>query len=153
MKANLLLVAVISVVVGSAIFLIVSSTNPEELIVGEWQEVSWEYEKPIAPILGDSSKAIADDLKNRLAQDMIIHMAESWKFSPDGSVKLIGQGKDTVVVNWKFKGRGHILKLHYEDGLEEYYNVVELNRDELILHFHVEMQAKGIAKITFKRLG
>lgn len=151
MKINLILLTMFLMISGSAFYLIGSSSNPEDVILGNWQEVAWEYEKPIAPIESDSGKAITDDIKGRLAQDMVIHKAERWEFMPDGRVRLIDSNDDTVVVNWKFKGRGHILKLHYDDGVDEFYNVVELNRDELILHFYVEMQAKGIAKITFRR--
>lgn len=153
MRPNLLLLAVILMVVGSAYYLIQSSTNPEELIVGHWEEVKWEYEKPI---IGDSGysedKAITESIRRELAQDMVIHKAETWHFYPNGLLVLDGDDKFPTILDWKLKGRGHILKLHYENEVEEFYNIIELDREELILNFYVEMQAKGIAKITFKRI-
>jgi hypothetical protein len=152
MRPNLLLLAVIAMVVGSAYYLIESSTNPEEVIIGHWEEVSWEYEKPIISDNGYSEdKAIADNIRKELVQDMVIHKAETWHFYPNGILILEGEDKFPTFLDWKMKGRGHILKLHYEDEIKEYYNIIELNREELILHFHVEMQAKGIARITFRR--
>jgi hypothetical protein len=134
--------------------LFTSAASPDQLLVGTWEEVAWEYERVDKAQGTDalSGKAISENVKQLIAQDLIVHRAEKWHFSPDGKVSFMAEGAPAKQLNWRLKGRGHILLLHYDDAVEESYKLVELSQDSMALHFYTEMQARGIAKITFKRV-
>ncbi|GAB3164085.1 lipocalin-like domain-containing protein [Telluribacter humicola] len=144
--------------VSGFLLLVSSAASPDQLLAGTWEEVAWEYEKVDKSRGADtlSSKVISEDVKQMIAQDLIVHRAEKWHFWPNGTLSLIAEGDINDAprkrLNWRLKGRGHILLLHYNDETEESYNIVKLTQDELTLHFYTEMQARGIAKITFKRV-
>ncbi|WP_247233157.1 hypothetical protein [Telluribacter sp. SYSU D00476] len=137
------------------LLLVTSASSPNQMLAGTWEEVAWEYEKVDRSRDGDSlsSKVISEDVKHLIAQDLIVHRAEKWQFWPDGTLSLMAEGNKPIKrLNWRLKGRGHILLLHYNNEIEESYNIVKLTQDELTLHFYTEMQARGIAKITFKKV-
>jgi hypothetical protein len=140
--------------IGIIIFIVLFSYSktPEKSIMGEWQEVEWKYEK--VNKIGDSvilNSTNTDNLKNLLGKNLIIHEAENWFFSDDGKL-ILKEGENSKTVNWRIKGRGHILKIKYENfDVIEYYNISRLTEDELILNFDSDIQARGIAKLTFKR--
>lgn len=128
--------------------------NPEHLIVGTWNERSWQYEKVNAP--GDLKKlrgqdTIAQSVRDQLGRHLVIHSAETWQFKGDGSLLL--HGADTTKrVKWKLKGRGHILELEYADKVIEHYNLTELTASRMALNFDSDIQVKGIAKLTFDNI-
>jgi hypothetical protein len=99
-----------------------------------------------------SGKMISDHVRQLIAQDLIVHRAEKWRFLPNGTIVLTADGHPPRSLNWRLKGRGHVLVLNYDKSTNESYNVAELSEDRLALHFYTEMQARGIAKITFKRI-
>lgn len=127
--------------------------SPDKKIIGKWREVSWEYEKvnreDNAPL---PDKRIHEHVRNELAQDLIIHRAETWEFLPDGTLLLHKGDGSTVRLDWKLKGRGHILKLDYANRKTEYYDLNELSQDGMTLYFDVEIQAKGIVRMTFEKI-
>lgn len=127
--------------------------HPEHLIVGTWNERSWQYEKVNAP--SDLKKihrdTIAQSVKDQLGRHLVIHSAETWQFKQDGSLLL--HGADTTKrVKWKLKGRGHILELEYADKVIEHYNLTELTPSRMALNFDSDIQVKGIAKLTFDNI-
>ncbi len=138
------------------LFLVLMSnaSSPDQQILGTWQEVSWEYEKvdregyePLQP-----GAAITDTMRGLIARDRIIHKAETWQFRPDGTLFLSGKPEQGRAAQWALKGRGHVLFMHYNQRNEESYDITKLTQDELILNFHTDMQVRGIAKITFKKI-
>jgi hypothetical protein len=105
------------------------SQNPEKLLIGKWREVSWDYERK-------------DD------KTLLIHNAERWEFLPDGTLFLWGKnGK--LEARWRLGGRGNVLRLEHARNIVEHYNVTHLSADILILNFETNIQAKGVAKLTF----
>lgn len=140
--------------VGLIVLLTAGATSPDSLLVGTWQETSWEYEKTDLARPADSltGKEISEGVKRMIAQDMIVHRSEKWQFGPDGSLRLLEGTAPVRRLNWKMKGRGHVLLLRYNDRLEESYTVARLTENQLVLHFYTEMQARGIARITFTRI-
>ncbi|MBX2915005.1 MAG: hypothetical protein KF856_07015 [Cyclobacteriaceae bacterium] len=128
--------------------------NPEELILGNWTEKAWQYEKVSNPNelhRKHSVDTMAQSVKDQLGKHLIIHSAETWHFNSHG--KLLLRGADTVkMVNWKVKGRGHILELEYANQVIEHYNITELTSTRLVLNFDSDIQVKGIAKLTFDNL-
>jgi hypothetical protein len=153
MKIKIIYLVCLSAAVGLILLLTSSVPSPDTLLTGTWQEESWEYEKVDQASGSDSlsGKQIAESVKRLIAQDLIVHRAEKWQFKPDGTLRLFTERAPGRRLNWKMKGRGHILVLHYNDRMEESYTVAELTENHMVLHFYTEMQARGIAKITFTR--
>ena len=126
--------------------------SPDKKIVGKWREVSWEYEKVNRENAQLPDKRIHDHVRNELAQDLIIHRAETWEFLPNGTLLLHKGDGSKVRLDWKLKGRGHILKLNYANKKTEYYDLSELSREGMTLYFDIEIQAKGIVRMTFEKI-
>ncbi len=126
--------------------------SPEEYIIGEWKELKWEYEK-VDKAQNDSAnyKHISDDVKDLIGQNLIIHKAETWVFLPGRKVKLIGEDT-TKTVQWRITGRGHILQFKHENGELENYALSQLNENEMVLNFEADIEARGIAKLTFRKI-
>ncbi|UPQ77877.1 hypothetical protein M0M57_09560 [Flavobacterium azooxidireducens] len=141
---------VVFLVIVATIFTLMSfSQSPEKKIVGQWNEKSWEYER-VNKVGDTNSKEITDDVKKIIGQHLLIHEAETWQFLPNGKL-LLKAGSTERLVDWKIKGRGHILQLKYDDNVVENYNLTELDNNTMILNFDSEIQARGIAKLTFEK--
>jgi len=141
---------VVFLVIVATIFTLMSfSQSPEKKIVGQWNEKSWEYER-VNKVGDTNSKEITDDIKKIIGQHLLIHEAETWQFLPNGKL-LLKSGSTERLVDWKIKGRGHILQLKYDDNVVENYNLTELDNNTMILNFDSEIQARGIAKLTFEK--
>jgi hypothetical protein len=141
--------AVFLVIVATIFTLMSFSQSPEKKIVGQWNEKSWEYER-VNKVGDTNSKEITDDIKKIIGQHLLIHEAETWQFLPNGKL-LLKSGSTERLVDWKIKGRGHILQLKYDDNVVENYNLTELDNNTMILNFDSEIQARGIAKLTFEK--
>jgi hypothetical protein len=139
----------IAVVLGFVI-LIKNAPNPEKIIIGEWQETIWEYEKTNENGESYSLDKLAASVKDLSGQNLIIHKAEEWEFSPNRRLKLTSEDGEKIV-SWRIKGRGHILQLKYDGSETEQYNLTELTRDRMVLNFDSDIQARGIAKLTFEK--
>ena len=127
--------------------------HPARNIEGVWEEVEWVYER--VDRAGSSlveKDALRTRLKNEISEDLIIHKSETWKFNRDNTLTLMKKDKNPVTLEWRLKGRGHILKLKHESGALEFYQIRELDRDEMILHFENDIHARGIVKIVFKKV-
>lgn len=125
--------------------------SPEQTIIGEWKELAWEYER--VDKVGDTvtEKVISDEVKQHIGQHLVIHEAETWEFMPNGQLKLITADEEKIV-KWRIKGRGHILQIKYVDeNVVENYNLTELDDNTMVLNFDSDLQARGIAKLTFQR--
>jgi len=122
-----------------------NNSSPNEELLGKWEEVSWHYEK--AP--QRTGKEISSDQLTEITKNLIIHEAEIWEFKPNGNAILYN--KDSAEkLTWTLKGRGHILKLNHKNS-SEYYQLYHVSEDKLVVHFHTELQAKGIVKMTFQK--
>lgn len=136
-----------------AFALISGSKSPEKTIIGKWQEVSWHYEKvnesDSSSIM--SEKLISEYVKRQLGQDLIIHEAETWEFTKDRTLKLSSELHQLKTVDWRMKGRGHILELEYPDHAIEHYDL-SVQGNEMTLQFDIDMQVRGIVKLTFRRI-
>ena len=131
-----------------------NASSPDQQIVGTWEEVSWEYEKADKNQYDSvmTGEIIADTLQRLIVRDRIIHQAETWQFLPDGNLLLTSLEGTDKAAQWTLKGRGHVLFMQYNRDREESYDIAKITSDELVLHFHTDMQVRGIAKITFKKI-
>jgi hypothetical protein len=129
------------------------SLRMESKLVGNWEEKVWRYEK--ANKKGNyllSKKAIDDEVVDLISKDLLIHKTEYWLFHPSGYLKLKKKGGEAMVVKWRLKGRGNLLKLKYNNKLTEYYQVIELKANHLVLFFENDVHTRGIVKIEFNRI-
>lgn len=125
--------------------------NPETLLMGEWQETEWQYESRCV----EKKKVINNGVSKRgshslLGQDLIIHKAETWNFKPNGQLLIQLENRE-LVGSWCLKGRGNVLEIKYEDQFIEHYQINRIKEDSLVLHFDSDMQAKGIAQLSFSK--
>jgi hypothetical protein len=128
-----------------------SNYNPERLVLGEWDELVWAYDKVNS---NDSNvakyKTITDEVKNNIGENLIIHESEHWHFLPNGVLLL--KGKNSVKkAHWIIKGRGHILQIKHEDKGIENYNIVHISDHQLVLNFEWDIEIRGIAQLSFNR--
>lgn len=123
------------------------TSSPELLIVGQWNETQWQYEK----VGFQENINHVNELKQAARKDLMIHEAETWRFLPNGTLQLCGKDS-TKCVKWLIKGRGHILQLKHEDGnWSENYNIDVLDSNTLVVNFETDIEAKGLAKLTFNK--
>jgi hypothetical protein len=133
-------------------FLLYREESPAQRITGKWKEISWVYEKVNHTENGLPDKEITDELRSEMARGLIIHEAETWEFRPDGTLLLHKRSGKPIKLNWNLKGRGHVLTLHYRNDKTEYYDLSDLSADEMTLYIDVEIQAKGIVRMTFEKI-
>lgn len=126
------------------------SSYPEAAIVGEWKEVSWVYDRNN---LDEKVKQeIGSDERHDIANHLVIHEFENWTFRRNYTIKLHERNGKEHQANWRLKDRGRILMLVNNDGTNEVYSVESLKRNELILHFDTDVHARGIVKITLRKV-
>lgn len=127
---------------GIEVFLFGKSEDPEKLLLGKWREVAWQYE----------SSEVSDDVSERVGKTLVIHKAEYWEFLPNRTLVVSGkEGKGTA--QWRLAGRANVLQLQHGRAVAEHYSVGELTHDTLVLNFETDIQAKGVAKLVFRRAG
>jgi len=136
--------------VGSLV-LISATPAPERHILGKWEQTSWAYEKLDLPE-GQEVDLFVESVKRTIGRGLIIHQAESWEFLPNNRLRL-QVGEENQEATWRIKGRGHLLQIVHENGVEEHYTVDKLDDDTLKLYFETDIQARGIAKLIFTRNG
>lgn len=124
--------------------------NPENLLATQWVESSWEFEKS-DEILPNSRRFEGVRVQAFEGRSFLRHEAEYWRFNQDRSFRIRQKNGREYVGEWRMRGRGHILALRYDNGQEETFEVKELNADELVLHVHLGMEVRGIARLQFVR--
>lgn len=128
--------------------------HPEKMIKGTWKEVAWRYDKH-DNIKGRSKEhkiILNDELKESIAQGLHIRQAETWVFDEKAKLTLLKSEETPVKLNWRMKGRGHILALNYNNTNKEYYQIQKLTKDEMVLYFENDAHARGIIQIVFKKI-
>ncbi|MCH7414225.1 hypothetical protein MM213_12055 [Belliella sp. R4-6] len=139
-----------------ALFIMVTQfgNQPTDDIIGVWKEVSWDYEK--VDFLNQSDSLTIDEVmeqtKVQLGESFVIHKAEVWEFIDNSTLKVDFEDGNEEIVDWKLKSKGDILKLTHENNVYEYYTIKELNKDRMVLHFHIDLNARGIVKLTFEKV-
>lgn len=151
MKLWAIYITIFLVLLVSFTIMISSNPHPEDVISGEWEEISWEYEKVNKPDKATIRDYSSAEIKKMIGQDLVIHEAEKWSFMANGKLKLEGKN-NTKTVEWRIKGRGHVLQIKYDNGIVENYNITFLKNNTLVLNFDLEVKAKGIAQLTFNRI-
>ena len=133
----------------AAIFFLVyitkSPVNPENALLGEWKELSWNYEK-----LGNTQKLLGMLFTNK-AENIRVHTAESWIFKPNGVLVLSKDGEETIA-RWSIKGRGNILEIK-DDEIVERYDITTFDKNKIELNYLSDIQIKGaFGKLIFEKI-
>ncbi len=140
----------VSIILSSA-FIVSESSSPEDLIIGKWEEVSWEYER-INNHYGTFDSEFDEHQQSEIRQNLLVHEAEIWHFEKGGKLSLTNTDQTKRHVQWTAKGRGHILELNYEDAFLEDYHIQDITKDSMVIHFNFDLQVRGIVKLTFAKL-
>ncbi len=152
MKFNLLYPTSFSLVLGVYFTLLSFQESPEIQLLGEWKEVSWEYEK-LDSLISDESfdYMLTDHIKSQISKNLIIHEAEIWNFVDEHTLEMKSSNTQNSL-NWTLKGRGNVLQINGSGGVIEHYIIQEISPNRMVLHFNSDMQVRGIVKMTFERL-
>lgn len=123
--------------------------HPDTLILGSWKEDFWQYVKANEKNKNDSlsTNFINEVVKEKISKHLVIHNSEEWIFKKNSTLIIRKKGHENVIAKWFLKGRGHILKIIYEDKIVELYKIKEIKKDKLILHFENDIHVRGIVKI------
>lgn len=156
MKRDLLPVISILALTGlvsAAVGVLLTGTRPEAQLLGQWEEVSWTYEKvDPAPLDVSTGVLIGQELRNEITKGLVIHESETWRFEPGAALVLQKNGERDDTLQWKLKGYGRMLELVYGDKHHEVYKVREVKNDEMVLQFNNDMIARGVVRIVLKRV-
>ncbi|SUJ01519.1 Uncharacterised protein [Sphingobacterium spiritivorum] len=125
------------------------SRSPEKLIQGEWEEVGWYFEKSdYNNKTSSQSGYINEQMKLEIFDQVVPYHMNVWHFAENGSIL---SEQDTDSLQWYIKGRGHILELRKDGRKIESFQIQNLTRDKMELHFNLDLQVKGVVKIVLKR--
>lgn len=156
MKRDFLPLLIIGSIVGlfvMALSVVLGNSHPERRLLGQWQEVSWTYEKvDPTPLEVATGASLGEELRKEITKGLVIHESETWRFAPGSELVLHKNGTRNDTLQWKLKGHGHMLQLVFGDAHEEVYQVRELKEDEMVLQFNNDMIARGVVRIVFKRV-
>lgn len=136
-------------------FIRINMKSPEDLIVGDWSESSWKYERVATPqqkkdVACTDSFSVA--LKEHLGKDLLLHENETWTFRPNGELHISSPVKTTRVLYWRLKGKGDMLVIKDKNKVPlEHYKVTYIDKGTLSLNFELDIQVKGLASMTFKK--
>jgi len=128
--------------------------NPETHLVGRWTEVDWRYEKLDVP--GGTASRWLNGVVSPLrgADRLVRHESEWWEFQPGGRLLVHRMDGTLERASWRLKGRGHVLRLRTDQSqTSELYDVKALSSRELVLHYDIGMEVRGIAHLRFRRVG
>lgn len=152
MKRKLVISACVTVLTLSSFgyYVFSHSAYPEAAIAGEWEEVSWVYDRN--NIDEKVKQEISTNERIDIADHLVIHEFENWTFRKDYRIKLHERNGKEHWAEWRLKDRGRILTLLNKNGTTEVYSVECLKKNELVLHFDTDVHARGIVKITLKKI-
>lgn len=143
---GLILVLLFFIAMGTIVF--THSSYPERAILGEWKEVSWVYQLSN----NKKTKAISTEERFSMLNHLVVHEYENWTFTTNYQLKLHQKDGNEHYSKWRLKGRGHILTIENKAKLTETYSIEALNKNQLLLHFQTDNQARGIVKITLQKV-
>ena len=132
-----------------AVVLAACAPSPEALLVGHWREADWRYET----LAAFEPSSLAPPSEATSAPGLSRHEAEQWEFRRDGTLIVSRPGREPRRTRWHLKGRGHLLRLRgTAPSSDEVYEIEELSRGRLVLHYEIGMEVRGVARLRFENL-
>lgn len=153
MRIKYIFFALLIGVVGYS-FVRINLKSPEDLLVGNWTEDSWKYERvgSINELDTYCNDSLSNNMKEHLGKDLLLHTNETWDFLPNGELHVHVPGEEKHILYWRLKGKGDMLVIKDENKNPlEHYKVTHLSKDSLLLGFELDIQMKGLASMTFKK--
>lgn len=142
---------ILFLLVTTATVVVVRGKGVERDLIGSWQKESLDFER--VNVEGHEIRSmILQAQDNEVSHKLIVDKIDMWKFSSD-NLKIINNTKEeNNHLTWKLKGRGHILEItDTKTNNVESYQIQELSNDRLVVFANIDLQVRGIVKITFKR--
>ncbi|MFD2743898.1 MULTISPECIES: hypothetical protein [Sphingobacterium] len=146
-KLNYLLVGMLLI---ASLLVVIHVASPEKMIVGEWKEAGWYFEKPDYRLKERNfAQVLEQNVRIEILDKLEILHVNRWIFKEDGTLEV----DDTSVANmtWSIKGRGHILEISRNGTPIESFQIQTLDNDQMELHLNLDIQIKGVIKILLKR--
>lgn len=147
MKIRIALIIFFTSISVIALALIGKKYNPENEFVGSWEEIDWnikEAERSVVTNLGLVQPSTEED-----GDSIRFHTAKSWKFRPGGVLILQDQHEEREL-EWRLKGRGHILEI--TDGVvTEFYDINLLSNEQIELNYIAPSFVKDYARLVIRR--
>jgi len=128
---------------------LIDQKSPEQLIEGEWKEVSWKYE--LAQNTHESGSELSAHQIREISGDLKIHKAEIWKFSKNQLSLYDQHGQLLTTLTYYLKGRGNILELKSDGISGEKYEIRQLDNETLELFLSFDLQIRALVRLTFKK--
>lgn len=128
--------------------------SPEDILVGNWSESSWKYERVASPEhkKGACEDSLSSSLKEYLGKSLFLHENETWSFLQNGELHISSPDQTPKILHWRLKGKGDMLVIKDENmNPMEHYKITHINKDSLSLSFELDIQVKGLASMTFKK--
>jgi len=137
--------------VTTAAVVVVKGRGAERNLIGVWEKEGLDFER--VNFEGHEIKSIIlQAQENEISHDLIVDRINMWEFSRDNLKVINNTKKENNNLTWKLKGRGHILEItDNKTKSVESYQIQELSDDKLVVFANIDLQVRGIVKITFKK--
>lgn len=149
MRTSIIYLLAFGLMAGLCLALVTMATPPDRLILGGWEQTGWAYEK-VDKAPDTEETQLLDEVTRSVGKGLVLHRAETWEFMPGNTLRLIN-GDAVEEVRWNLKGRGHLLHITHANGSVEHFILERIDQDSMRLQFETEIQARGIARLEFKR--
>ena len=149
MKAPVFLIIFLCCI-GAYSFIRLQIPSPENFLVGAWNERTWNYER--RPSLNKEDSKVTLPTHVQLNKGLLLHEHEKWEFLEDGTLQIVDEMENVHPYKWYLKGKGDVLLIKdQENQVLEHYKITHLDKDSMVLNFELDIQVKGLARLTFKR--
>lgn len=140
--------------IGTYSFIRLQLPSPESFLLGEWNEREWNYERfSNTEFLQqhDSNNVVLTHVPST-EKGLLFHEHERWEFNKDGLLQIVDNQEQVHAYKWCLKGKGDVLLIkNHNDEVLEHYKITHLDKDSMVLNFELDIQVKGLARLTFKR--
>ncbi|WP_313386412.1 hypothetical protein [Chishuiella sp.] len=135
-----------------ALTIVINGRRTEDNILGSWHKESLEFER--VNYEDHQIKSYISQIQDKeIGHELMIDNVDNLVFEKDSQLKIKNnekQQKDKL--SWKLKGRGNIIEIKdLTTNNKESYQVQELSKDKLVVYINLDLQVRGIVKITFTK--
>lgn len=124
--------------------------HPDKVILGSWDDHYWNFVKIQNLNKLDTLKDIRIDenTKQTISSNSAYHNTVEWLFKDDAVLLMRKKNNTYIKAKWRLTGRGHILKIVYNDNSTDLFRIVMLNKKHLVLSFENSIHIRGIIHIN-----
>ncbi|WP_313376827.1 hypothetical protein [Chishuiella sp.] len=135
-----------------AITVVVKGRMTEEKILGSWHKENIEFER-VNHQDHEIISYISQIQDKEISHELMIDKVDNLIFEKDSHLKIKNNNrKQNDRLSWKLKGRGNIIEIKdLKTNNKETYQVQELSSNKLVVYMNLDLQVRGIVKITFTK--